>query len=336
MKAGIFWRKLRNVEQQMRLTSDKVYDDAYEEAYHHYSALKTAGYDACLLQWKKDPRETFDDIKKENIDIIFNASSTKEIAFLETFGIPYVGSGIDLVPLNKAQRKEIVIYNKLPTPKFVIADDANRIPEINLNYPLFAKPIAGRGSAGIGEDNIIYRKEELPRVVKKITENIGQRALIEEFIEGREITVGIIGYKKSIVLPIVEIGYNSVKTNTFEHKMYDKEIIYCPADFSKEEERRIKNTALKIYKVLNAKDYSRIDMIIGKNGIPYFLELNTFAGLTMDSKKDEYGDMKVHHGYMGYSAKAAGMTSSEFISTILESGIERYGLKNKDKRKLIS
>ncbi|MCF6463481.1 D-alanine--D-alanine ligase family protein, partial [Clostridium sp. Cult1] len=252
------------------------------------------------------------------------------------FGIPYVGSGIDLVPLNKAQRKEIVAYNKLHTPNFVIANDADSIPEINLNYPLFVKPIDGRGSAGINEDNIIYTYKELPRVVKKITERIGQKALIEEFIEGREITVGVIGYKKPVVLPIVEIEYNSAKTNTFEHKMYDNEIIHCPANFSKEDKKRIKDAALNIYRVLNGKDYSRIDMIVGKDGIPYFLEINTFAGLTMDSKKDEDGKMKVHHGYMGYAAKAAGMTAAEFIGNILESAIERYGLRDKDTRKLTS
>ncbi len=336
MKVGVFWRKFRNVEQQMRLTPDKVYDDAYEEAYHHYFALKSAGYDACLLEWKKDPRETLENINKENIDIIFNASSLKEIAFLETFGIPYVGSGIDLVPLNKAQRKEIVAYNKLHTPKFVVANDVNNIPEINLNYPLFVKPINGRGSAGINEDNIIYKYEELPKVVRKITEHIGQKALIEEFIEGREITVGVIGYEKPLVLPIVEIEYNSAKTNTFEHKMYDNEIIHCPANFSKEEEKRIKDAALNIYGVLNGKDYSRIDMIVGKDGIPYFLEINTFAGLTMDSKKGEDGKIKVHHGYMGYAAKAAGMAAAEFIGNILESAIERYGLRDKDTRKLTS
>jgi D-alanine-D-alanine ligase len=336
MKVGVFWRKYRNVEQQMSLTPDKVYDDAYEEAYHHYSALKSAGYEACLLEWERDPRRTLKNIKKADIDIVFNASSLKEVAFLEAFGIPYAGSGIDLVPLNKAQRKEIVAYNKLYTPKFIIANDVNSIPQINLNYPIFVKPINGRGSAGIGEDNIVYKYEELPKVVRKITERIGQKALIEEFIGGREVTVGIIGYKNPVVLPIVEIGYNSTKTNTFEHKMYDNEIISCPANFSKEEEKRIKDEALNIYRVLNAKDYSRIDMIVGKDNIPYFLELNTFAGLTMDSKKDENGKIKVHHGYMGYSAKAAGMTKAQFIGSILESAIERYDLGNKGTRKLTS
>lgn len=326
MKIGIFWRKFRNVEQQMKLKPDETYDDAYEEARHHYGALKNAGYDVCMLEWKKDPMETWNDIERENVDMIFNVSSTKELAFLETFGIPYVGSGIDLVPLNKAIRKEIIAYNGLHTSKFVIVKDADKIPRIDLKYPLFVKPISGRGSAGIDEENIIYKYEDLPRVVRKITEDIGQAALIEEFIEGREITVGVIGYYDPIVLPIVEIGYNSAKTNTFEHKMYDNEIITCPAKFSSEKEKEIKDAALSIYKALNAKDYSRIDMIVGKDGIPYFLEINTFAGLTMDSRKDKDGNIEIHHGYMGYSAKAQGMAPSEFLGAILESAIERYGL----------
>lgn len=336
MKVGVFWRKYRNVEQQMKLTPDKVYDDAYEEAYHHYSALREAGYEACLLEWKKDPRETLRDIMKENIDIIFNASSLKEVVFLETFGIAYVGSGIDLISLNKAKRKEIVAYNKLPTAGFVVAGDVDNIPPINLKYPLFVKPINGRGSAGITEENIIHKYEDLPRVVRKITDKIGQKALIEEYIEGREITVGIIGYKDPMVLPIVEIEYNSAKTNTFEHKMYDLEKIHCPARLTAEEEDRVKDIALKIYKALNAKDYARIDMILGKDGIPYFLEINTFAGLTMDSSRDKDGNMKVHHGYMGYAAKAQGMTRADFIGKILESAIERYGLGKDDKRIFIS
>src|SRR5699024_3315703 len=112
--------------------------------------------------------------------------------------------------------------------------------------------------------NIIYKYEQLPKVVEKITEKIGQPALIEEFIDGRELTVGIIGYKEPKILPLLEIGYNSAKTNTYEHKMFDNEIIHCPADFPKDIENKIKKTALEIYKVLNVKDFGRIDMILGK------------------------------------------------------------------------
>jgi len=138
------------------------------------------------------------------------------------------------------------------------------------------------------------------------------------------VTVGIIGYKHPQVLPLLEVGYNNVKTNTYEHKMFDNEIIKCPIEVPKEVEEKIKETALNIYKVLNAKDFARIDMILSKDNVPYFLELNTFAGLTMSSSK---GEKHVHHGYMGYMAKAAGLTRGEFIGKIIESAIERYKLK---------
>lgn len=333
MKIGVFWRKFRNVEFQKKLTPDKVYDDAYEEAYQHCMALKEAGYDAVLLEWKKDPRETLKNIIKENVNLIFNASSLKEISFLEAFGIPYVGSGIDLVATNKAVRKEIVAFNKLPTAKFVIAKSSKEIPEINLKYPLFVKPLRGRGSAGISEENIIYKYEQLPKVVEKITDKIGQPALIEEFIDGKELTVGIIGYENPEVLPLLEIGYNSAKTNTYEHKMFDNEIINCPANFSEKIEKRIKETALEIYKALNVKDFGRIDMILGKDNIPYFLEINTFAGLTMAARE---GEKAVHHGYMGYMASELGYDRGEFINKITESAISRYGLKGEKKTSLIS
>ena len=110
MKIGVFWRKFRNVEYQKKLTPDKIYDDAYEEAYQHYTAIKEAGFDAVLIEWKKDPKETYRTLIKEKVDLIFNASSIKEIAFLETFNIPYVGSGIDLVATDKRMRKNIVAY----------------------------------------------------------------------------------------------------------------------------------------------------------------------------------------------------------------------------------
>lgn len=323
MEIGVFWRKFRNVEFQRKLTTENTYDDAYEEGYQHYMALKEAGYDACMIEWKHDPLETLESIKNEKVDLVFNVSSLEEITFLETFNIPYVGSSIDLVSIDKVVRKKIILYNDLATPRFVIAYDSCNIPKIDLEYPLFIKPINGRGSAGISEENVIYNSNQISKIVSKITNKIGQPALIEEFIEGREITVGITGYKKPRVLHILEIEYNSTITNTYEHKMFDNEILHCPAKFTKKEEEIIKETALDIYKTLDAKDFSRIDMILGKDGIPYFLEINTFAGLTMQAGE---GEKHVHLGYMGSMAKAEGFTRGEFIKSIVESAIERYNL----------
>ncbi|HHV82352.1 MAG TPA: D-alanine--D-alanine ligase, partial [Tepidanaerobacter syntrophicus] len=90
----------------------------------------------------------------------------------------------------------------------------------------------------------------------------------------------------------------------------------------KDIEDNIKETAVKIYKVLNVKDFGRIDMILSKDGTPYFLEINTFAGLTMPKGK-------AHSGYMGYMAQAEGMSAAEFIGQILQHAIKRYALNEK-------
>lgn len=326
MKIGVFWRKFRNVEFQKRLTPDNVYDDAYAEAHQHYEAIKGAGFDAVLIEWTGKPLELYDVLMEEKVDLIFNVSSLEEAIFLENFGIPYVGSGIDLLATDKSVRKNIVSHYGVPTPNFVIAESPESIPLNNLNYPLFVKPVRGRGSAGIDNENIIEKGEDLPKVVAKITDNIGQGALIEEFIEGREISVGIIGYKDIEILPLLEIGYNTALTNTYEEKMFGKASISCPANLPRSVEENIKTIAEKAYRALNVKDYGRIDFILNKDNIPFFLEINTYAGLTMlDGDEEE----KLHHGYMGYMAKAKGYTRAEFIGKIVESGIERYALVKK-------
>ena len=320
MKVGVFWRKFRNVEFQKKVSHHSIYDDAYDEAFQHLTAIKKAGFNATLIEWRKDPIEVYKEILSEDIDIVFNVSSLTEIAFLEAFGIPFIGSGIDLVATNKVVRKNIVAHHDVPTPKFIVVRNPSHIPEHDLQYPLFVKPDRGRGSCGISEENLVYRPEDLPRVISKITDKIGQDALVEEYIKGREITVGIIGNDDPVVLPLMEVEYSSSKTNTFEEKMLGNAIIHCPATgLTKAEEQNIRDVAKRAYLALNAKDFGRVDVMFSDEGTPYFLELNTFAGLTMT------GD--AHRGYMGYMAEAQGMTDAEFIGYIVRSGIERYQSK---------
>lgn len=323
MKIGVFWRKFRNVQFQMMLTPDNVKDDAYEEGYLHCEALREAGYDAVLIEWNGNPLETYKEIKEKEIQMVFNASSEKEMIFLETFNIPYTGSKLNTVGTDKAHRKIVVDYYDVPTPKFLLANSTEDIPKINMRYPLFVKPLEGRGSAGIDETNIIRSYKDLPDVVEKITIGIGQPALIEEFIDGREMTIGIIGYENPKILSIAEIILNDAGTNTYEHKMFDQETVICPMVLPIDVEENIKKLALKIYKVLDICDFGRIDFILDKDNTPYFLEVNTFAGLTMPKDTDK---VKAHYGYMGYMAKERGYTRGEFLNKIVESTIERYEL----------
>ena len=323
MKIGVFWRSFRNVEFQKKLTPDRIKDDAYGEAYLHSKSLREAGFETELIQWNDNPLEVYQKIVDGKIDLVFNASSNLELNFLETFKIPYAGSSIYTVGMDKCIRKAIVSNYGVPTPKFILAKNKDNIPEVNLKYPLFVKPIDGRGSAGIDDSNIINSYDELPEVVDKITSKIEQVALIEEFVEGREMTVGIIGYKNPEILPILEIKYNGTKTNTYEHKMFDNEIIICPMKLEKKVEEEIKRISLEIYKILDIKDFGRIDFILDKDNVPYFLEVNTFAGLTMPEADDEE---KAHCGYMGDMARAKRYSRGDFIKKIVNSTIERYNL----------
>lgn len=323
MNIGVFWRSYRNVEFQKMLSPDEVKDDAFEEALSHSQALGEAGFKTSLIEWKDNPQEVFKLLKEKQIDIVFNASSEKELNFLETFNIPYTGTSSSTVALNKAYRKIILSHYGVTTPNFALARSIDSIPDIDFNYPIFVKPLDGRGSGGTDDSNIVNRLEDLQGVVDKITKGIGQVALIEEFIKGREITVGIIGYKEPEILPIAEIVYNNSRTNTYAHKMNDKETIVCPAKLSKETERALREVSLKIYKVLDIYDYGRIDFILDKNNVPYFLEINTFAGLTMPDHKKE---QRTHYGYMGYMAQAKAYTRAEFLKKIIDSTKYRYRL----------
>lgn len=326
MNIGVFWRKYRNIEFQSKINPNILEHDSYQEALSHSEDLREAGYNTLLIEWDDNPLEIYKLLKEQEIDLVFNASSEKELNFLDTFNFPYTGSSLATVGLNKAFRKMIVSHHNIITPKFALAESVYRIPNIDFRYPIFVKPLEGRGSMGIDDSNIVDSLEELPKVIEKITKKVGQVALIEEFIEGREITVGIIGFKTPEILPIAEIVYNNSRTNTYNHKKNDDETIICPAKLPKEVEKLINKDVLKIYKVLNIYDYGRVDFILDKNNVPYFLEINTFPGIIMP---DDDREKRSHYGYMGYMAKAIGYSRSGFLKKIVESTIERYGLTNK-------
>lgn len=324
MKIGVLYRKNRNIEFQKKVSIVEIQDDAYDEARMHSLGLVEAGYNVELIEWNDDPIKMNHTIKSNNIDLVFNASSYQELIFLETFKIPYVGTSSKIVGTDKVQRKIICSHHGVVTPQFQISKSIDTIPEITLKYPLFVKPLNGRGSSGIDDTNIVYNYEQLLPVIKRITEDMNQDALIEEYIEGREFTVGVIGYDEIEVLPILEIELSNGKTNSFEHKMKDLEIITCPAKIDSNTMEVINKMVIDVYKILNIKDFGRVDLILDKNNVPYFLEINTFAGLNLPQEIDK----SAHIGYMGYMALQAGYDRKNFLNEIVKSAIRRYSHLN--------
>jgi len=330
---AVLWRAGRNVEWQSKYLGDAMPDDAYEEALLHVEALRQAGHDARPVRWRPgDLAGMLRELSPDRMDLVFNASSLEEVAFLEAAGIPYAGSGLDLTSLDKATRKKILVYHGIPTaPFFVVASGARAgaglvplsaladgwQPPQSLSYPLFVKPIRGRGSSGISDESIVEDVQSLRRQCERIITRLGQGALVETYIPGREVTVGIIGDPPRVLTPL-EIEYNQALTNTCEHKM-DNEIMHCPARFEESNLERFKAVALSAFRALGARDYGRVDMMVDSEGRPWVLELNTFAGLQIVTGREKH----LHASYIGEMARDMGLTAAEVVGAIVEAAWKR-------------
>jgi D-alanine-D-alanine ligase len=187
-------------------------------------------------------------------------------------------------------------------------------------YPLFIKPVAGRGSAGINDASVVHSYDQLLSGVAERIETIGQPVLIERFLRGREITLGVLGNGDARCLPLLEIAYREGDvTLTFDKKELDDDSFLCPAPLSAEETQMMQQLALRAYHVLGFKDFGRIDTILASEG-PFLLEGNTFAGLICTPEQKP-------HSYIGVMARAEGKGGTELLDEIIQTAVKRLGVE---------
>lgn len=337
LRIAVLWRERRNVELQEQFIGCEMPDDAVEEAALLRDGLRDAGHTTFLVRWRPDDvGQVLRDLSACRANLVFNASSLHEVCFLEAAGIPYCGSGPGLVAMDKAARKKILAAEGVTTAPFVVVsgqgpsrgtivalDDLKREarePKLSLSYPLFVKPVEGRGSAGVSDDSIVRDRASLVRQCEMIVTRLGQGALVEPYLTGKEVTVGIIGDPPRTLEPL-EIEYNGARTNSYEHKM-DQEIFHCPARLGPAALVRVREAALAAFIALGARDFARVDTIVDEDGIPTVLELNTFAGLHILSGKER----TLHASYIGAMAKAMGLSRGQVLGAIVDSACHRYGI----------
>lgn len=271
-------------------------------------------------------------LSKNAFDIVFNLSTgargesrqSQVPAILEMLGIPYVGSGIlaHSLALNKAMAKQIFCFHKVPTPGFQIFHTDEEEADPGLKFPIIVKPACEGSGFGIHKDSVVHDEEALGRKVRELLTKYQPPVIAEEFIEGREFTVGIIGNGKGkVVLPIMEIDFEDVpeqygKFYTFEVKSHcgDKTKYYCPAKISSDLEREIAESVTRAFEALECRDIARVDVRVRDNK-PYIIEINSLPGL-----KPEYSDLPK-------MAMAAGISYEELINTILDEAIKRIKSK---------
>ncbi|MEA2036526.1 MAG: ATP-grasp domain-containing protein [Nanoarchaeota archaeon] len=300
-------------------------------------AIKANNHDVEVIDVKEDIKEVLKN-KKEDIDLVFNVAeglvgNDREALvpkICEELNIPFTASGsVTLITtLDKAKTKQILEKNNIPTPKFQVFEDENQEAD-NLKFPLLVKPLLEGSSKGVFNENLVNNEHSLKKITKKIIKQYSQPAIVEEFINGREFTVSVIGYIDPIVLPIVEIKFDHLPEDIHPMDSYEAKWIHdnpktadlvlkCPAELEKELKEQITKTALNTYKTLDCKDWSRIDVRLDKNNIPHILEVNALPGFMKDP---------IHNSRLPKAAYANGWTYEKLIGEVISSAIERYDLK---------
>lgn len=324
LSIGLLSKKRGNFAiQEKFIGAAGVVDGTDAEVTHHEQALKGAGYSVRRICWGPGFCR---DLQDPPVDLVFNVSSMVEAAILEELEIPYVGSDTFAIAVatDKSLAKRLWQQVGLPTSPFrvikskkdweVFRDDPP------FEYPLFIKPVAGRGSAGINDASVVHSCDQLVSGVMERLATIGQPVLVERFLQGREITLGVLGNADARVLPCLEIVYREGDaTLTFGKKELDNDSFLCPAPLTTGQTQMMQQLALHAYRALQLRDFGRIDTILTEEG-PFLLEANTFAGLMCTPKKKP-------HSYIGFMARAEGKDSKDLLDEIIRIAIKRLNLK---------
>ncbi|MGV8151090.1 MAG: D-alanine--D-alanine ligase family protein [Candidatus Woesearchaeota archaeon] len=318
----------------------EVEEDLMEVGNAVKRVLEAAGHEAIFFDVNE---KTFEELRKSDIDMAFNVcerfngSSLFEphiASMLELLNIPYTGSGpLTLATcINKVRVKEILMHHGILTPNYQVFYSRNKKLDPELKFPLIVKPVCMDNSIGITADAVVNNEEELRSKVGYILRTYDQPALVEEFIDGKEITVGVLGNgRTATILPSSEVTFRNWPDS--ESKVYSYEAkwvkdshewkgvsIECPAEIPKYQEYRIKRTALQVYNVLGCRDYGRIDFRLSQDGVPYVLEMNPNPGISPYINNDEQPD------FMPFASQKAGMSYDELIMRIFNEALERNNM----------
>ncbi len=276
-------------------------------------------------------REFITNILQNNIDFAFNISEglgnhrSREAqvpAVLEMLDIPYSGSDPQCLAicLDKPLTKRLVATAGIRTPRWQLVTDYRQLKEIPLDefpLPAFVKPAYEGSSKGIRLGSRAETVAQIAEVAAELLEHYRQPVMVEEFIAGDEVTVGIVGNSPAKVLDIMRVLAKKRSTYfiySLEVKREWEQLVdyECPALLETGILEEIANSSLEVFKVLGCRDFARLDFKLSSEGVPYFLEINPLAGLNPKSS-----DLPIMANKLGWSYQT-------LISAILNAALQRY------------
>ncbi|HLC17569.1 MAG TPA: ATP-grasp domain-containing protein [Thermodesulfobacteriota bacterium] len=311
-------------------------DSISKTAKHIEATLKALGYTTGLIALK-DTCHGLDNfirkIKGAEDSMIFNlcegyGTSYYEMhvaALLELYDLKFTGSPpLTLaLALNKAFAKDVLRGANVPTPGYCVLREPPEELSRGLDFPLIVKPLMEDASVGIEADSVVGTMEELRKRVGYIVEEYSQPVIVEEYIDGREFNVSLLGNgEKKMILPPAELKFvdfpeNAPRICCYESKwikkspFYNKTVPVCPAEIDSAMKDKLSEVALRAHNAIGCLDYARVDMRLDSRGRIGVLEVNPNPDIS-----EEAGFAR--------AARAAGIVYPELIEKIVSIAEARY------------
>jgi D-alanine-D-alanine ligase len=287
----------------------------WKTEYDVVRTLRAAGHEVRPLGVHDELKPIRDEIEGWKPDVVFTLLEQfhgeviydqNVASYLELMRIPYTGCnprGL-MLARGKDLSKTLVHYHRIPVPAFAVFPMRRKVRRPpRLALPLIVKSLSEDASWGISQASVVDTDEKLAERVAFIHERIGTAAIAEQYIEGREIYVGVLGNERVRVLPVWELQFGTmpegawpIATEKVKHDSSYQErlgIVHGPADLAPELCARIQQTAKRIYRTLELDGYARVDFRLSADGIPYFLEANPNPEI---AEKEEFATAARHDG----------------------------------------
>ncbi|HEX9615211.1 MAG TPA: D-alanine--D-alanine ligase [Bacteroidota bacterium] len=273
--------------------------EEYEEI---VKALNKEGFAASMLNLDDTIERLHAFLAETPPDVVFNmveyfredAKLESMIAGLyELYRVPYTGAPPFALALcqRKGLTKQLLLKNGVPTPRFHLLFKPHFRPRHGLRYPLIVKPSSEDASMGVEKGSVVYDLDQLRERINKAFSEFSPPILVEEFIDGRELHIGVLGNDPPVALPILEYDFSdlpkefpSVITYAAKWEPLKEEFhrvhTICPAKLPKRIEAKIRERAIQAYRITNCRDYARIDMRLARDNKVFVLEVNPNPDLT--------------------------------------------------------
>ena len=276
-------------------------------------------------------RTLSENLKEKMIDVVFNiaegankrAREAQVPAICDLLGIEHTGSDATClaITLDKAITKKLLSQDGILTPNYRLYQGATKAVEPGLRFPVIVKPNSEGTSKGIGGKSVVNNPEELQEAVQTLWRRYQSPVLCEEYIEGKEYTVGLLGNSALKILGPLEIVFKSAAGKypvySFEAKQGEPGNnpifeIACPVVLGRDLDRKISNFAKKVFRALGCRDVGRIDFRLDSKGNIYFLEINPLPGLAPG-----FSDLTI-------MSERTGLSYEALIKRIVTPAIQRW------------